>query len=320
MTIVRRSFKGQVAVLFACAAGAVIGALALTSDMTIMYMNWQALQKAADAAALMGGGGLPDDTAGARTAVTKSLQTNGVDPATELSSGYPTFANSNTEITVHLQRTVPHLFGRVVGLFSAPVQVSSTAQIQNAPSAEDIFPVGLDASLFPNLTFDGSQEYNVFSQSNHSAGGKGVLALGGVSDPYMYMDPANVFSGTLIAGPSDPLPVSTGCATGKASTPLGNRIAAGIAIDPPNGGTWNNHTPGNPLQVVIPFGTFSGQGSGAQFTISRFVNAWIDPANSSGCNINVFLIPGAAAGKGANGTVCTSSPSSPGFCQVVLIR
>ena len=316
MTIVRRSFKGQVAVLFACAAGAVIGALALTSDMTIMYMNWQALQKAADAAALMGGGGLPDDTAGARTAVTKSLQTNGVDPATELSSGYPTFANSNTEITVHLQRTVPHLFGRVVGLFSAPVQVSSTAQIQNAPSADDIFPVGLDAALFPNLSFDGSQEYNVFSNSNHSPGGKGVLSLGGVS--YPYMDPANVFSGTLNVG--DHIPVGTGCATGQARTPLDNRIAAGKAIDPPSGGTWDNHTPGNPLQVVIPFGTFSGSGSGAQFTISRFVNAWIDPATSSGCNINVFLIPGAAAGKGANGTVCTSSPSSPGFCQVVLIR
>src|SRR5579859_3623148 len=46
--------RGQTAVLFAFALVAVVGALALTTDVTASYWNWEQVQKAADAGALAG--------------------------------------------------------------------------------------------------------------------------------------------------------------------------------------------------------------------------------------------------------------------------
>jgi Flp pilus assembly protein TadG len=87
MTILRRCSKGQFAVLFAIALPALLGVLALTCDMSVMYMNWQRMQKAADAAVLARAGRL-----------------NGTD-----STG------DSKAITVTLSRTVAHLQMRTGG-------------------------------------------------------------------------------------------------------------------------------------------------------------------------------------------------------------
>jgi hypothetical protein len=46
--------RGQVAVLYAGIAAILIGAIALGSDVAVMYVNWQQMQKTADAAAIAG--------------------------------------------------------------------------------------------------------------------------------------------------------------------------------------------------------------------------------------------------------------------------
>src|SRR5579862_10021972 len=46
--------RGQVAVLYAGIAAILIGAIALGSDVAVMYVNWEQMQKTADAAAIAG--------------------------------------------------------------------------------------------------------------------------------------------------------------------------------------------------------------------------------------------------------------------------
>src|SRR5260370_33091683 len=45
---------GQIAVLYAGIIGVLLGAIALGADVSVMYVNWQRVQKTADAAALAG--------------------------------------------------------------------------------------------------------------------------------------------------------------------------------------------------------------------------------------------------------------------------
>src|SRR5229473_8635202 len=54
MKFIFKYSRGQSIVLFAFALVAIVGALALTTDVTASYWNWEQLQKAADAGALAG--------------------------------------------------------------------------------------------------------------------------------------------------------------------------------------------------------------------------------------------------------------------------
>jgi len=308
--------RGQIAVIYAGIVAALLAAVGLGTDVTIMYINWQQLQKAADAAVLAGGGGLPDNTAGATIAVNTYLTSNGI-VGTDVVTG-PTFSPDHTQISVTVKRTVPYYFGRALGLVNSDVQVTATAQAQTGLSPNgDVFPVGLDLIEFPTLSFDGSRTYSIYNGTNKAPGSKGVIDItNGAGDPYLYMGPT-AFPGTLTVG--EALPTVTGCKNGQAKGPLAARLAAGAAADAAAGissPTWNDHAVGSPQEIVLPVGTWSGVGSGAQFTISQFVKAWITP-DSTGCNTSVYLMPGAAGGKGTTGTPCLAGN---GICVVALIK
>ena len=211
-----------------------------------------------------------------------------------------------------MERTVPYYFGSAFGLINSDIRVTATAQAQTGISPDGgVFPVGLNSSMFPNLKFDGSVSYNVYDTSNNSPGSKGPVDINQDGNPFPFMG-LTPFTGTLTA--NEVLPTITGCKVGQARAPLAARIATGVAMDP--SGTWDNHTVGNPQEVVLPVGTWSGNGANATFTISSFVKAWITP-DSTACSINVYLMPGVAGGKGSQGTPCTAGN---GICVVALIR
>jgi hypothetical protein len=109
-----------------------IGALGLTCDMAVMYINWQALQRAADEAVLSGAGWLNGtDSTGDNKAIataTTFATSNGI-LSTEIAGGAAT-VNSHQTISITVNRTVPHFFAQIFGLPNAPVQVTATAGIQ----------------------------------------------------------------------------------------------------------------------------------------------------------------------------------------------
>jgi hypothetical protein len=304
------SSRGQIAALYAGILFVLVGAIALGADVGVMYMNWQQLQKAADAAVLAGGAGLPDNTLGASKAVSTYLANNGI-AAPDVITG-PNYSNGNTQISLTLKRTVPHYFGRVLGLINADVQVTATAQAQTASSpGGGVFPAGLNTAWFGKLVFDGTKSYNIYQNGNDQPGAKGPLDIDGTGDPFSYMG-LKPFTGTVTV--NETLSAGTGCTVGQASGPLSERIAAGVAMDP--SGTWDNHTIGNPQEVVLPVGTYVGNGSSTKFTISQFVKAWITP-DSKPCAVIAYLIPGVAGGKSSLGTPCTAGN---GICVVALIK
>jgi Flp pilus assembly protein TadG len=301
--------RGQIMIVYAAAVATLVGVLGLCADVGVFYVNWEELQKAADAAVLAGAAGLPANTPGATAAVNYYLGKNGV-ASPDVITG-PTISNANTQISVTVKRTVPYFFGGALGLVNTNIQVTATAQSQTANTpGGGIFPAGLNLAKFPTLKFDGTQ-YDIYGTSNNSPGNKGPVDIAGDGNPFPYMG-LTPFTGTLTAG--ETIPVVTGCKNGHADGPLAARMAAGLAMDP--NGTWNNHTVGNPQQVVLPVGTFAGNGSNATFTISQFVDAWIEPG-SSGCSVTVSLMPGAAGGTKSNGTACTAGN---GICTVALIQ
>src|SRR5579863_9502344 len=123
--------KGQIAVVLTLVAVTLAGAMALGTDVAVLYFNWVELQKAADAAALAGASYLPNDTATAKSTAITFAKNNGI-TAAEIST--PTISNSNTQITVNIQRNVPYYFATLHGLTTGQVKVASTASLPGGPS------------------------------------------------------------------------------------------------------------------------------------------------------------------------------------------
>jgi Flp pilus assembly protein TadG len=131
MRKLRAHSRGQIAVIFTLASVTLIGAMALGTDVALLYFNWMQLQKAADAAALAGANYLPTDTTDAVSQAETFIQKNGLS-----TSEYdtPTISNNDTQITVTAHRTVPYYFARLLGLTSAHVSVTAIAQAPYSPT------------------------------------------------------------------------------------------------------------------------------------------------------------------------------------------
>jgi Flp pilus assembly protein TadG len=137
----RRDFpmyrRGQVMVLFALSAVALVGVMSLGADVGVLYYNWGQLQKAADAAALAGASYLPNDTTTATSTAQTYATNNGV-LASDIITATP--INGNSQFQVTLQRTVPYSFARVLGLTDGYVKVSATASIPPAATTVNATP------------------------------------------------------------------------------------------------------------------------------------------------------------------------------------
>ena len=124
--------KGQIMVMYAGILATLLGAVAMGTDVAVMYLNWARMQKAADIAVLSGAGNLKQGTSSATSTCTSYLAANGVDTSTEILSAcaVATTTQPNDTVRVSLTRTVPHIFGRAVDVYSGVVNVSAAAQIQ----------------------------------------------------------------------------------------------------------------------------------------------------------------------------------------------
>lgn len=308
-------------VLYAIGLTAMLAAIALCTDVAIMYMNWQGLQRAADAAVLAGGASLPGDTTQAAKDVNTYLSNNGVNTGTEIYSG-PTFGTklvANDTVSVKLQRTVPYCFARVVGLTTGIVQVTATAWAQPSGSVGDgVVPIALNNAVAVNtgtpITFYGDISP---AQGPSHWGGLNLPGLNGSAFATAIQDGYN---GTVSIGDSDPL--ETGLKNGPIKSAFQARLDAGTAEDP--SGTWNDHTAGDERDIIVPLTSGTPTpGGGSDFTITGFVHIWLTgvTGNGNGANplsITGIVFTGSAPGnaKGGGGP----APANSNIDQVVLIQ
>src|SRR5882757_11352520 len=128
---------GQISVIYALIAAVLVGAIALGSDVAVMYMDWQQTQKTADAAAIAGANYLAGYTFtgtpatgcdGQPDAATKAACTYAVNNG--LAAGNVTLTEPTTttiQVVAH-QDTQPYFFGKVLGLSTYAVSATAAAQ------------------------------------------------------------------------------------------------------------------------------------------------------------------------------------------------
>jgi Flp pilus assembly protein TadG len=140
MKALSRFKRGQAVVILTLVIPALIGAVALGTDVALFYYNWIKLQKATDAAVLGGASYLPSNPNLAVATARKLATLNGIKP-TEIV--FTLVASNNMSMTMGVTRTLPHLFGRVLGPASGNVTAAATAAVAAAHSVRGLVPIGI---------------------------------------------------------------------------------------------------------------------------------------------------------------------------------
>ena len=304
--------KGQIIVLMTFAIVALLGVMALGTDVGVMYYEHMQLQKGADAAALAGANYL-DESATGETFASTSVNSNcsgEPDDAQRaactyaINNGLAVDANSMTmsenvasapspNIQVIATRSnLPYTFGRVIGLATYNVSAGATATQGSTGATTGLFPMAVQCNppcstinlspgdpvsfgvkFSPTGTASGNWQW--LNNINDSSCG-GACAVG---DAF-----ANGMSGTYAIG-------------GTVTTQTGNDGTAGpvkngfqslmsscptLTPDPCSGaGNPKNIPENDPCLVTVAAIDFSNCNGSCSPTIEAFAQVYIEPSSTS---------------------------------------
>lgn len=191
MKRILRLSNGQIAVLYAGVMAVLLGAVAMGTDVGVMYYQWMALQKGIDSAALAGVQLLPQPNGPtlAATTVKSYANNNGVtnSEVTGITCIDPTLGSyscSNTasqpagftptKVHVDATRVQPYYFARALGLTNVTLKVSSTAFLPPAPSCLNCCAVNCNSSSPPGSPGPSPSPNNVPVSGSGNACGTGT--------------------------------------------------------------------------------------------------------------------------------------------------
>jgi Flp pilus assembly protein TadG len=323
--------RGQIAVLYAAVAIVLVGAIALGTDVALMYANWQHMQKVADASALAGANyqagyaftgtpaaGCDGEPDAAQKAACTYAVNNGL-----ASSGVTITEPTTTTVSVVAQQGgLPYYFGKLVGLTTYSVQASATAEAGGpiGTVTEGMFPVGLQCNSPCNLSnLDPGQSVSFGSKfvgglapgnwqwlnpTGGSGGGDSMLAAAiqnGASTSFSIGDALQSEPGNK--GNSGPV-----------RSALSRRLATCPSIADPctaAGGNPTDIPPNDPCLVVVPAVNFGGCGGSCNLTIEGFALVYIEPNTTTSTNINGCFVSAMVPN-----TIASSSAPDLGADQV----
>jgi Putative Flp pilus-assembly TadE/G-like len=310
--------KGQMMVLYAGALVGLLGATALGTDVSIMYLNHMQMQKAVDTAAIVGANYLsPNDgpaftyaappgspcaggafTDGAKQAACTYAANNGIAVDGNLTITEPT--KSQLKVTA-LRTGLPYYFGKVVG--ASTYDISVTAMAQTAQSVNQVnkglFPMGLECAptCTPSSLVAGepvsfgvkfvgglSGNWQWLDVGGNGAAGIGTAIGGGLSGSY------------AIGGTIDTKPGNNANA-GPVKTAFTDRMGKCSSYDSdPCSGTnpANILDPSDPCITVMPIVDFSAcpKSGSCPLTIEGFAQVYIEPTSTSqsiqGCFVSTI--------------------------------
>jgi Flp pilus assembly protein TadG len=309
--------RGQIAVLYVLAMVAMVGAVAMGTDVAVMYVNWQQLQKSVDSAALAGANYLYDvDPAAATSVATNYAVSNGVTTG-ELNTSV---ASDHSSITVSAQRTVPYYFGKVLGLSGQLEQVSATASAPSNPSCiglcnPDGTPINttgtygtstgqyglLPVGLQYNTAYALNQPITLTqggtgTNGSWGPGNWGALSLGAPGGNMLRSNFASGYSGPVAV--NQWVNTDTGIKSGPVDQGLQDRINAGLTEYP--NGTYSNHALNDPRVATLPLVNWVNINGASAVQIMGFAEVWLDSVN--GGQINAHFISQVAANAFGNST------------------
>jgi hypothetical protein len=308
-----RHSRGQVGVIYAAVLPVLICAMALGTDVAVMYCNWVQMQKAADAGALAGANYLPFDTSTAKSTATTFAESDGI-KAAEITG--TVVSADNLSITVNLSRTVPYYMARALGLVSSVVSVSGTAGIQqNGAGGRGLMPIALNCPNADCSSYEAGTTYQM-KQSQVGPGNWAALALGGSG--------ASVYRQNIMTGYTGPMASSEWTETGNIVGPTGqgisDRITKGVEVDPSiaAGSAPAGPAPSyDPRLVVVPFINFGAPGTKGNgktlVPIVGYAQMWLLGTSNNNNTVDaVYLGPVSNSGS--------TTISSFGLFTPVLLR
>ncbi len=346
MSLRKRYGKGQAVVMITLVMGTLIGAMALGTDVAVMYFNWVQLQKAADAAALAGAtyldGGLQFTTASAgcagqsdyaKQAACTYAETNGLltdsssltinEPGTNLPATAPT---PNIQV-VATKSGLPYMFGRVLGLTTYSVSAQATANASSSTGTvnQGLFPMAVQcatpcslSSLNPGSavqfgvkfspTFTASGNWQWLQNSNGS----------NLGDSGLNAAITNGMAGSFTVGGTITSETGNKGKAGPSATAWTDRMSQcpSLSSDPCSGGNPSDIPAGDPCLVVVPAVNFNGCTGSCTLTIEGFANVYIEPSSTT-TNVTACFVQTVTANTIAGGP---STPDLGSNSQPVLIQ
>jgi hypothetical protein len=315
--------RGQIAVLYAGIAAVLIGAVALGADVAVMYMNWQQVQKTADAAAIAGANFLtgvtfvgPADPActGQSDDAKKAACTYAVKNGLAASGLTLTEPTSSTLKVVAQLTGQPYFFGKAIGLSTYDVSASATA---NGPGpigtvTNGMFPVGLQctnpcslASLDPGQSIAFGKKF----VGGLAPGNWQWLAIGGNGSSVLGNNVNNGASGTFTIGQTltsapgnkgNSSPVDDGF-TARMSRCRSKETGVGFS-EPCTAAAANPRDipADDPCLVVVPAVDYHGCTGNCTMTIEGFALIYLDQTSNStqidGCFVQAVTLDTIASG------------------------
>jgi Flp pilus assembly protein TadG len=234
----RQQERGAVTVVMAVAMTAMIGLVALGTDVGRLYMAQQRIATVADAAALSGAQFLPHDRDGALAAVQQYLSKNGVDPRGVTVS----VSEAERTLSVTVEDTVIYTFARIFGNPTGRVEASAVARVASVTGYNNVVPLGVvraDWQLGDPVVLKASAGVGQYSPGNY-----GALTMGGRGASSFEANVAAGYDGWIRVG--DLLPTETGDMAGPTERALLSRIAT----DPL--ATWATVRKGSARIIIIP--------------------------------------------------------------------
>lgn len=315
--------RGQMMVLYSAAlAFALAGAVALCTDVGVMYMDWQHVQKVADAAALAGAnyldgyglkfGGTPGaGCAGEKDDATKVACTYAVNNGLTAAQVTPTDTATTVTVVAHLD-TQPYFFAKALGMSTYAVSataVSTAPGPVNSCNGCGMFPAGLQCAApckNPNKVAGQPLTFGVKFVNVGASGNWGWLNLVGKGGSNLQSNIENGTSGNFAVG--DLVDTKTGKTVGPIDKGLNNRLGNNeskctASPNPCSGGNPSEAIPvGDPCLVVVPVVDFTNLNGNKETPILGFAEVYlqgnVDHGTISGCFIK-SLVGDTVTGSGA---------------------
>ncbi|MGA7762607.1 MAG: flp pilus-assembly TadE/G-like family protein [Candidatus Binataceae bacterium] len=298
----QRSEGAQILVVLALALPVLVGAMAISADVGVLYFNWQLLQSAADSGAVAGAAYLPTSPTQAISTAKSFASKNGI-LAGEITS--TTVSGDDRSLNIQLKRTVPYSFALLLGLVTGTVSAQATAQIQTIGKAIGVTPIGIDYR-----TSYSSGQVVTLMQGQVGPGNWGPLALGGSGASNLSQNIEYGYKGSIAT--ADLLTTETGMATGPVRSAFNFLINEGQSEDP--GGTFASHTPTDPRVLIVPMVDFSSINGNSQVPVKGFAALWLVSVDSND-SIETYFIDQVAPGSSPN-----NNGTNYGAYEAVLIQ
>lgn len=299
--------KGQVLVLGVLAIVVLLGFTGIVVDASLIYIDVNRMQTIADQAAIAGAANIGD---GVTTATNKALEITGAngisdsdvtittpytitaDPGNPKYEAGDTSYDSNDLLRVQIQATHNYTFGKLFGLNSRDITVSSVAIYPGDPeSVTGVTPTGI-----AEQTFVYGNTYEIKEQGGTGSSNQGPIRLGGPGADNWRDNMEYGYTGTVSIGDN----VDT--EPGKMAGPTTQAVDYLIGED--TTGTFASHSDTSPRVLLVPICNPDPQaGNGlASVQIVSFALFWLVGEGSSS-SVQAQYIGPATVGNWGQATI-----------------